>query len=159
MLAFGLVALFTVAAVTAVAMLGCQISQVLPHVAQLKTAMAECPQTREVRFNLKDKTAWSEDEVNAKLGESNDIHPKDKLTVGHRLALSARHVAYGENIVYSGPQFRQFTKRLRSRLRRRALAPLKACQYRFFGGSVECDQASELCTPAATAIGAGCGML
>ena len=54
MLAFGLVALFTVAAVTAVAMLGWQIAQVLPHVAQLKTAMAECPQTREVRFTLRE---------------------------------------------------------------------------------------------------------
>lgn len=40
------------------------------------------------------------------VGESNDIHPKDKLTVGHRLALSARAVAYGERIVHSGPRLR-----------------------------------------------------
>ncbi|MBI4906177.1 MAG: sialate O-acetylesterase [Acidobacteria bacterium] len=39
-------------------------------------------------------------------GESNDIHPKDKLTIGHRLALAARAVAYGERIVYSGPTLR-----------------------------------------------------
>jgi sialate O-acetylesterase len=38
-------------------------------------------------------------------GDLNDIHPKDKVNVGHRLALAARHVAYGENIVYSGPIF------------------------------------------------------
>lgn len=44
------------------------------------------------------------------VGESNDIHPKDKLTVGHRLAVAARRVAYGENIVHSGPQFRQMAK-------------------------------------------------
>jgi sialate O-acetylesterase len=44
------------------------------------------------------------------VGEPKDIHPKDKLTVGQRLALAARHVAYGERIVYSGPVFRQMTK-------------------------------------------------
>lgn len=44
------------------------------------------------------------------VGESNDIHPKDKLTVGNRLALAARAVAYGEKIVYSGPLFRQVTR-------------------------------------------------
>ena len=54
MLAFGLVALFTIAAVTAVGMLGWQITQVLPHIARLKTAMAECPQTRDVRFTLRE---------------------------------------------------------------------------------------------------------
>ncbi len=43
------------------------------------------------------------------VGESNDIHPKDKQTVGKRLALAARGAAYGENIVYSGPMYRQHT--------------------------------------------------
>ncbi len=36
-------------------------------------------------------------------GETYDIHPKDKLDVGHRLALAARRVAYGEDIQSSGP--------------------------------------------------------
>ncbi|MDX1983241.1 MAG: sialate O-acetylesterase [Bryobacteraceae bacterium] len=44
------------------------------------------------------------------VGEPNDIHPKDKLTVGRRMALAARAVAYGENIVYSGPQLRQVSR-------------------------------------------------
>lgn len=37
------------------------------------------------------------------LGEWNDIHPGNKKPIGDRLALAARKVAYGENIVYSGP--------------------------------------------------------
>lgn len=39
-------------------------------------------------------------------GEWNDIHPLDKRDVGERLALAARKLAYGEDIVYSGPLFR-----------------------------------------------------
>jgi len=37
------------------------------------------------------------------LGEWNDIHPDRKKEVGERLALAARKITYGENIVYSGP--------------------------------------------------------
>lgn len=36
----------------------------------------------------------------------NDIHPRDKQSVGHRLALLARNKTYGENIVSSGPTFK-----------------------------------------------------
>ncbi|MCL1862829.1 MAG: sialate O-acetylesterase [Defluviitaleaceae bacterium] len=38
-------------------------------------------------------------------GEYNDLHPKDKKTVGERLALHARRMVYGENIVSDGPTF------------------------------------------------------
>ena len=37
------------------------------------------------------------------LGEWNDIHPDNKKDVGERLALAAQKMAYGENIVHSGP--------------------------------------------------------
>lgn len=40
------------------------------------------------------------------LGEWNDLHPDRKKPVGDRLALAARKVAYGEDIVCSGPVFR-----------------------------------------------------
>ena len=39
------------------------------------------------------------------LGEWNDIHPDNKKTVGERLALAALKIAYGENIVHSGPTY------------------------------------------------------
>ena len=39
------------------------------------------------------------------IGSQTDIHPKDKYDVGIRLVLAARHVAYGETLVYSGPIF------------------------------------------------------
>ena len=42
------------------------------------------------------------------VGEWNDIHPLDKQTVGHRLALAAYKVAYGEaNVVAAGPLFQE----------------------------------------------------
>lgn len=40
------------------------------------------------------------------IGDSDDIHPRNKQEVGRRLALAARRVAYGEEIVFSGPVYR-----------------------------------------------------
>lgn len=39
------------------------------------------------------------------VGDAEDIHPKDKQTVGHRLMLQALKVAYGKDIVASGPVY------------------------------------------------------
>jgi sialate O-acetylesterase len=45
--------------------------------------------------------------VTIDVGDPGNIHPADKQTVGERLALAARSIAYGENIEFSGPSFRQ----------------------------------------------------
>jgi sialate O-acetylesterase len=42
-------------------------------------------------------------------GETWDIHPPRKAVLGERLALSALRVTYGENMVHSGPVFREIT--------------------------------------------------
>ncbi len=43
------------------------------------------------------------------LGEWNDIHPLNKKDLGERLALGALKLAYGEDIVYSGPIYTSHT--------------------------------------------------
>jgi len=40
------------------------------------------------------------------VGDEKDIHPKDKKTVGERLALAGLKIAYGKNIPYSGPLYK-----------------------------------------------------
>ncbi len=43
--------------------------------------------------------------VTIDVGDAKDIHPKDKYTVGHRLALIALAKDYGRKVEYSGPTF------------------------------------------------------
>lgn len=46
--------------------------------------------------------------VTIDIGNPDDVHPTDKVDVGHRLALAARALTYGEtSLEYSGPMFRQ----------------------------------------------------
>jgi sialate O-acetylesterase len=45
--------------------------------------------------------------VTIDVGESNEIHARDKQDVGHRLALWARAIVYGEAVEDSGPLYRQ----------------------------------------------------
>ena len=44
--------------------------------------------------------------VTTDVGEALDIHPKDKQTVGRRLALSALKVAFKQDIIYTGPVYK-----------------------------------------------------
>lgn len=47
--------------------------------------------------------------VSLDVGDVTNVHPSDKQTIGARLALAARALAYGEAIDYQGPLFRQAT--------------------------------------------------
>lgn len=42
------------------------------------------------------------------VGDPNDVHPANKTDIGLRLALAARKIAYGEDVVHSGPVYREF---------------------------------------------------
>lgn len=48
--------------------------------------------------------------VTLDIGQADNVHPPDKQTVGHRLALAARHMVYGEaDLPYASPLFREAT--------------------------------------------------
>ena len=44
------------------------------------------------------------------IGEAGDIHPRNKQDVGKRLALGAHDIAYGKDVVSSGPRYRSMTR-------------------------------------------------
>ncbi|MEX0290521.1 MAG: sialate O-acetylesterase [Flavobacteriaceae bacterium] len=44
------------------------------------------------------------------IGEANDIHPRNKQDVGKRLALAAKKLSYGKELVFSGPTYAGMTK-------------------------------------------------
>jgi sialate O-acetylesterase len=60
-------------------------------------------EVREAQFLATQKLPKVGMAVITDVGERNDIHPKKKEPVGGRLALLARKIAYGENIVAMGP--------------------------------------------------------
>ncbi|SIR24491.1 sialate O-acetylesterase [Halanaerobium kushneri] len=49
--------------------------------------------------------------INLDLGEWNDLHPLNKKDVAHRFYLAARNLAYGEELIYSGPKLKNLVKR------------------------------------------------
>ncbi len=48
--------------------------------------------------------------VTLDVGDPGNVHPADKQTVGHRLALAAKARVYGERVHWSGPLFREATQ-------------------------------------------------
>jgi len=47
--------------------------------------------------------------VTIDIGDGSDIHPKNKQEVGYRLALAAQAIAYGQDVIYSGPIYTSMT--------------------------------------------------
>ena len=66
---------------------------------------AELREAQEMTLDLRNSGVA----VTIDIGESDDIHPTNKQDVGHRLALAARAVAYGREVIHSGPSYRQMT--------------------------------------------------
>lgn len=48
--------------------------------------------------------------VTIDVGEYNELHPQNKKTVGERLALWAMNISYGENLICSGPIYKNIKK-------------------------------------------------
>lgn len=46
--------------------------------------------------------------VTIDIGDAIDIHPRNKKDVGERLWLAARHITFGEEITYSGPEIADY---------------------------------------------------
>ena len=63
---------------------------------------------REAQMKVAQSTAKAGLATIIDVGEKDDIHPKDKQTVGKRLGLIARAKVYGETIEYSGPMYHTY---------------------------------------------------
>lgn len=68
------------------------------------------PQLQAAQQLAAEKTKDSGFVVTNDIGEGNDIHPKNKQEVGHRLALLALKKTYGKDLIASGPQFKKLAR-------------------------------------------------
>ncbi len=66
------------------------------------------PETREAQF-LTLKQPVTGMAITVDIGDPKQVHPDNKIHVGKRLALVGRKVAYGEDLVASGPLYDGFT--------------------------------------------------
>ena len=64
------------------------------------------PEIREAQLLTLQHTPNTAMAVTIDVGDADDIHPANKVPVGARLALAARALAYGEDVEYSGPIYR-----------------------------------------------------
>ncbi len=72
----------------------------------MEDAWAELREAQSMTAQTLPKTGIA---VTIDIGDAADIHPKDKQTVGKRLALSAEAMAYGKKIEYSGPAYKSMS--------------------------------------------------
>lgn len=72
---------------------------------QIAPFKGQPPEIREAQLLTLEKSNNTAMAVTTDVGDANDIHPKRKEPVGHRLSLAARALAYGEKIEYSGPLY------------------------------------------------------
>jgi sialate O-acetylesterase len=63
------------------------------------------PAFREAQHRIWQSTPHTAMVVTTDVGNMENIHPTNKRPVGERIALAARAIAYGEDIVYSGPVY------------------------------------------------------
>lgn len=73
-----------------------------------QSAWAELREAQLLTLKASPKTAMA---VITDVGDPNDIHPRDKEPVGARLALAARKLAYGQDILASGPIYKGMKRR------------------------------------------------
>ncbi len=74
----------------------------LPKAEPSQSKLAELQEAQQQTLSLPNTGMAVANDV----GEWNDVHPKNKMDVGNRLALAARKLAYHEKkIVYSGPTY------------------------------------------------------
>jgi len=64
------------------------------------------PWLREAQLLTLQKVPRTGMAITIDVGDPNNVHPADKLDVGRRLALLAKKLVYGENVVASGPLFK-----------------------------------------------------
>ncbi len=69
----------------------------------------EWPELREAQSYTVQTVPATGMAVTIDVGSAKDIHPKNKVAVGERLALAARAIAFNEKVVYSGPVYRRVT--------------------------------------------------
>lgn len=72
------------------------------------SAWAELREAQLLTLKASPKTGMA---VITDVGDPADIHPRDKEPVGARLALAARKIAYGQDIVDAGPIYKGMKKR------------------------------------------------
>lgn len=63
------------------------------------------PYLREAQFQIASRIKNSGIATALDVGAPNNIHPRDKMDVGERMALVARNKVYSENVLSSGPTF------------------------------------------------------